>query len=307
MSSRRAGVAAGLIAVCAVSAATTVALVRSMSRPAAVAGASSSSLFADAPGLPLLTPRRVALARQGSIELGAHVTVPILVYHYIRTVTNPKDHVGWGLSVPYPIFKEQMDWLRQVGGHTVTLAEVMAALNGGAQLPPRSVVLTFDDGHSDFATQAVPVLLSDGFIATAFVNTGFLGRPSYMTAAQVQQVAGEGMVIGDHTVNHVDLNALSPAAAKTEIDADRAILQSLTGESIGDFAYPYGDFDGTVVAVVAAAGFRDAVSMQLGDTEWVSQPFVWPRIRVGGGDTVWSFAGKAGIPAPPANWVDKTA
>jgi len=234
----------------------------------------------------------------------ANITVPILVYHYIRTVTNPNDRVGWGLSTPPGIFKQQMDWLRQVGGHTVTLGQLMAALEGGPPLPRRSVVLTFDDGHDDFATQAVPVLLADGFVAINFVNTGFMGRPSYMTAAQVQEVAADGMVIGDHTVNHVDLNALPAVAARNEVLVDRATLENLLRVPVLDFAYPYGDYDASVVNMVAAAGFRDAVTTDLGHTELLAKPFEMPRIRIGGGDSVYSFAYKAGVPSPPSGWVD---
>jgi peptidoglycan/xylan/chitin deacetylase (PgdA/CDA1 family) len=232
------------------------------------------------------------------------VSVPILLYHYIRIDTNPADRLGIGLSTPPAVFKAEMDWLRNVGGHTVTLAQVMAALEGGPRLPPRPVVLTFDDGHESFATEALPVLLADGFVATVFVNTGLMGRPSYMSSTQVKQVAADGMVIGDHTVDHVDLNALPEVAARSEIDVDRSLLQSLTGQRVLDFAYPYGDYDAQVVSLVAALGFRDAVTTNYGRTELLSAPFTMPRNRCGGGDNVWSFAAKAGIPLPPAHWSD---
>lgn len=265
--------------------------------------ASEGGMLAIDPGLPLLPPVSAVQVRAGGIT-GPHIVVPILLYHYIRTVHEAADQVGWGLSTPPEVFTAQMDWLRRMGGHTVTLEQVMAALHGGPALPRRSVVLTFDDGHDDFATSAVPILLADGFVATNFVNTGFIGHPSYMTAAQVQQVAAEGMVIGDHTVNHVDLSGLPNQAVRTEIAVDRAELEKLVGRPILDFAYPFGDYSAGVVAIVAALGFRDAVTVNLGNTEWLAKPFEMPRIRVGGGDTVSSFAYKAGIPSPPRGWVD---
>jgi peptidoglycan/xylan/chitin deacetylase (PgdA/CDA1 family) len=279
-----------------------MAAARPSERAAAVASVGDSTLYAADPGLPLLAP--LSAVRMRSVGGSPSITVPILLYHYIRTVTNPKDKVGYELSTPPAVFKQEMDWLREAGGHTVTLAQLIAALQGRAKLPPHPVVLTFDDGHDDFATRAVPVLVADGEVATVFVNTGFMGHPTYMTAAQVQQVAAAGMTVGDHTVNHVDLAALPAAAARSEILADRATLQRLLGVPILDFAYPYGDFDATVVSIVAAAGFRDAVTVEPGRTELLSQPYTMPRIRVGGGDTVWSFAAKAGLPEPPRGWVD---
>jgi len=295
-----------MAAIVAGSAAATMAAARPYDRTAPVSIAADSTLYAENPGLPLLAPGiAVRLRSQGNG--GPHISVPILLYHYVRTVTNPKDKVGYGLSTPLAVFKQQMDWLREVGGHTVTLQQVMAALEGTYQLPARAVVITFDDGHDDFATQAVPVLLADHEVATVFVNTGFMGRPSYMTAQQVQQVASAGMVVGDHTVNHVDLNALPPASAKTEILADRATLERLVGTPVLDFAYPFGDFDASVVSLVASCGFRDAVTVELGRTEYLARPFELPRIRIGGGDTVRSFAYKAGLPEPPPDWVDPFA
>jgi peptidoglycan/xylan/chitin deacetylase (PgdA/CDA1 family) len=291
-----------IAAVVAGSAAATMAAVRPSDRASPTRVASDSTLYASDPALPMFPP--VAAVQARSLHGGASINVPILLYHYIRTVTNPKDKVGYELSTPPAVFKQEMDWLHEAGGHTVTLKQVMAALQGRATLPSHPVVLTFDDGHDDFATRAVPVLKADGFVATVFVNTGFMGHPSYMSAAQVQQVAAAGMTVGDHTVNHVDLSALPAAAARSEILADRTELEQLLGVPILDFAYPYGDFDASVVSIVAAAGFRDAVTVELGRTELLSQPFTMPRIRVGGGDTVWSFAAKAGVPAPPRDWVD---
>src|SRR2546425_9409106 len=73
---------------------------------------------------------------------GACVDVPVLLYHYIRVVRNPRDRVGWELSVTPPEFRAQMDWLRRAGGHPVTLAQLTDALKGGPALPPRAVALT---------------------------------------------------------------------------------------------------------------------------------------------------------------------
>ena len=232
------------------------------------------------------------------------VSVPILVYHYIRINPDPLDRLGWGLSVSPAEFQQQMDWLRIAGGHPVTLAQVIAAMQGGPPLPPHPVVLTFDDGYADFATAAVPVLLREGFVATDFVVSGFLGRPGYMTAAQVLQVAALRMVIGAHTVHHVDLDAMPPQLATIEIDASKATLEQLLHRPVLDFAYPYGDVDPSVAETVDAAGFRDAVTMNAGTMQCTAARFLLYRIRVGGWDTVWSFSRNAGIPAPAGGWVD---
>jgi peptidoglycan/xylan/chitin deacetylase (PgdA/CDA1 family) len=147
-------------------------------------------------------------------------------------------------------------------------------------------------------TQAVPVLLKDGFTATSFVVPGFLGHASYMTSAQAQEVGGEGMTIGAHTVHHVHLTRVPPAVARYEITESRRQLQQLTGQPVLDFAYPYGASNASVVCKVAAAGFRDAVSTTYGVRQFLSQRYALHRIEVTGYDSLSSFARKAMVPYP---------
>jgi peptidoglycan/xylan/chitin deacetylase (PgdA/CDA1 family) len=210
----------------------------------------------------------------------------------------PTDKVGFGLSVTPDAFAEQMAYLHSVGAHTVTLAQVMSALNGGLGLPPRSVVLTFDDGHDDFATQAVPIMKRYGFVGTDFVVPGFLGHASYMTSAQVQQVDAEGMVIGAHTVHHVALAGVPFSVAQAEIDGSKQLLEQLLGHPVLDFAYPYGSYDPAVGNLVGLAGFRDAVTTYSSDVQYSSLPFVLNRYKVMGGESLAAFAGQALLPPP---------
>jgi peptidoglycan/xylan/chitin deacetylase (PgdA/CDA1 family) len=234
---------------------------------------------------------------------GPSVSVPILLYHYIRINPVARDGEGFRLSVTPSNFAQQMALLTADGVHTASLDEVMQALAGGPPLPTRSVVLTFDDGHDDFAYRAVPVLQSYGFTATSFVVPGFLGKSSYMTLDQLHAVVSAGMTIGAHTMHHVDLAAVAPAVAADEITRSRAVLQQLTGQPVADFAYPYGIFTNRVVAMVRQAGFTDASTTEWGSRQYASQPFLLRRMEVGGYDSLSSFAQKAGVPPPPKGWV----
>ena len=227
------------------------------------------------------------------------VVVPILLYHYVRVNRHGNDHVGFNLSVTPEHFAEQMALLVATGAHTVTLADLVAALHGGPPLPPRPVILTFDDGYSDFYTAALPVLQRDRLRAISFVVSGFVDKPGYMTAAQVRSIVAAGMVVGDHTVHHVALGHLSLAEAQQEIQVSRQQLVDLTQSPVDDFAYPYGDWNPGVVRLVQQAGFREAVSTDLGNVHDLTQLFVLRRIRIGGTDTLASFAEKAGVPIVP--------
>lgn len=246
-------------------------------------------------------PGAVAAGLHG--PTGPHITLPILLYHYIRVNPVPSDKVGWNLSVTPTNFAQQMAFLRFIGAHTLTLGDALDALRTGKALPPRSVILTFDDGYFDFASKAAPVMFQDGLKGTVFVVSGFLGRNGYMTRPQVRQVAAMGMVIGCHTVSHVALAGVPLSFAQQQIDIAHQQLQQLTGTPVTDFAYPYGSYDAAVEQLVKANGFADAVTTDAGAELYLSQPDAWPRYRVGGSDTLLSFAHKAlfGMPLAGIN------
>ena len=90
---------------------------------------------------------------------GPTTCVPIFLYHYIRIIS---------------------------------LHQAVVAIRNHATSPSRPVVLTFDDGYSDFYTAALPVMASHGFTATDFVITGRMGLPGFMTPSQV--VAADGVM-----------------------------------------------------------------------------------------------------------------
>ena len=276
-----------------------------------VAVGDDAPLLFPAPAVAHSLPMPIATAAETAglpvSAAGGCINVPIVYYHYIRVNPNPRDRLGAQLSVAPANFQAQMDWLQQAGGHTVTLAQVMRAMGGGPPLPSHPVVLTFDDGHDDFATRAVPILLRDHFVATAFVVPGFLGRTAYMTGAQVRQVAAEGMVIGAHTVHHTNLTKLSPLLAAIEISSSRALLQQLIGAPVLDFAYPYGGYDQTVVNLVAQAGFRDAVATTWGTLQCGANRFALHRLEILGQSNLAFFSAAVGVPAPPPRWVDPAA
>jgi peptidoglycan/xylan/chitin deacetylase (PgdA/CDA1 family) len=227
------------------------------------------------------------------------VDVPILEYHYIRKNVDPRDGLGFRLSVTPSHFSAQMNWLDAHGYHPVTFDDLREYFAGTRPLPSRPVVLTFDDGYEDFYTTAEPILRRHNFRSVAYVVPGFWGRQAYMTAAQVSTLDRSGLVeIASHTVDHVDLAIESGGERAYELDRSRDILEHLLGHAVLDFCYPSGEFGNGAVGAVAAAGYSTATTEMPGSELTWSSRLMWPRVRVNGGETLAEFVAALGRPEP---------
>ena len=87
------------------------------------------------------------------------------------------------------------------GSRNVELPPAVAA---GAPLPPKPIVLTFDDGYDDNYLNAFPTLKDHGFTGAFFVITVRADSSAfgYMTWEQIQEMAANGMEIGSHSLDH---------------------------------------------------------------------------------------------------------
>jgi peptidoglycan/xylan/chitin deacetylase (PgdA/CDA1 family) len=251
--------------------------------PQRLVGAMSTPAASAADG----TAPRVAVQASAIPRSGG---VPILMYHYIRVNPVPRDRAGYILSVPPRDFAAQMGYLSEAGFHTVTMAQVRDHLLHGTPLPPRPVAVTLDDGYEDAYTAAWPVLQRFHQTATLYIVTGFVGRPGYLTWEQIGRLDRAGLEIGSHTVHHLSLPHLAPAALQTELTTSRQTLEAHLGHPVLDFCYPGGEFNQQVEDAVAAAGYATATTTRYGLAGPGDDPLALPRIRVFGGESLAQFA-----------------
>src|ERR671937_580046 len=92
----------------------------------------------------------------------------VLMYHKVN------DLPGNPLTMPVSLFDEQMDQLRELGYKVVDLQAVLDHYVEGKPLPPRAVLITFDDGYHDNLDNASRVLRKYGYSAVLFVPIGYL-------------------------------------------------------------------------------------------------------------------------------------
>ena len=87
------------------------------------------------------------------------VTVPILVYHSIPNSSAPDSRY----EVSKDNFNDQMEQLRYWGYSTITVEQLVNHINRGHSLPPRPIVISFDDGYLDVYENAFPIMEKFGF------------------------------------------------------------------------------------------------------------------------------------------------
>lgn len=115
----------------------------------------------------------------------------VLTYHRIADPNERPRFTPGTLSATPGEFSEQMEFVAR-HCRVLALEELLSLLRRDRTLPPRAVLLTFDDAYADFEERAWPVLKRLGLPATLFVPTGYPDRPerSFWWDRLFQAIAG---------------------------------------------------------------------------------------------------------------------
>jgi peptidoglycan/xylan/chitin deacetylase (PgdA/CDA1 family) len=135
--------------------------------------------------------------------------LPILVFHRVRPMTDP--------LFPGEPDARRFDALLELIRSSFRVLPLRAATTALRErsLPPRSLVITFDDGYADNAEVALPLLRRHGLTATFFVSTGFLDAAGCMwNDALIESVRST-------TVSELDLREWSLGRHALSSTADR--------------------------------------------------------------------------------------
>jgi peptidoglycan/xylan/chitin deacetylase (PgdA/CDA1 family) len=216
----------------------------------------------------------------------AATDIPVLAYHDIVARRG-----GDAYAVTRDEFRAQLAYLKREGYTPVSLATLARAARGEAGLPDKPVVLTFDDGLTSYATEAVPLLKEHGYpsvlsIVTAWVD-GQDAPPQYrgrlLNWAELRALAAAPLI---EVISHShDLHrgiVANPQGSEAPAGNTRAFRGGGRYESETDFrariradlersqsriaqelqrapiaiAWPYGAYDQVTVEEAARLGMR---------------------------------------------------
>lgn len=250
---------------------------------AALRGAGERLRGAGVPAAPAAARRPEDGAAQAApVRPAARVAVPFLVYHHVAVPEKVLRPADMAYYVAPDVFESQMATLEAEGFVSVSPDDVAAALKGGAPLPPKPVVITFDDDRESQFTAAFPSLRRHHLTATFYVFTNAIGRKGYLTWDQLKELKDAGMGIQSHSIFHPFLGKLDDAALRKELEDSKAVLEDRLGVAVTSFAYPFGLHEDRVVAAVEAAGYATARALRHAPDVGPDDLFVLPGYVVTG-------------------------
>ncbi|MEK7129732.1 MAG: polysaccharide deacetylase family protein [Patescibacteria group bacterium] len=228
---------------------------------------------------PTPTPRPLTFAEMNE-RWGPCSYVPTLMYHHVQPLDEAKTKNQTSLTVAPDTFRSQMEYLKNRGYTTVKPSDLIAFFDSATPLPPKPILLTFDDGYEDVGSVAAPIIREFGFSATAFIPTGLLENPGYMTWGKISELAGSEFYIANHTWSHRNV-ATSRDVDEREIGtADKQLAERGFNQS-KVFAYPYGFASANGLEVLRNMNYTLAFTTIPGSTLCKGQRLTLPRIRIG--------------------------
>jgi peptidoglycan/xylan/chitin deacetylase (PgdA/CDA1 family) len=192
--------------------------------------------------------------------------LPILLYHRI-------DNEGLSTSTPPNEFRRHLAFMKEQGWRALSSQEFTKILEGKAQAPARSFLITFDDGYETVESVALGVLREFDFPAICFIATRFMrgavsgeeppadAEPEkFMTWQQVRKLQESGLVdCQSHSHAHENFSGESIDAVRRDLATSLELLTQelrLPASHFRHIAWPWGLSTPEWREVARKLGFR---------------------------------------------------
>lgn len=228
-------------------------------------------------------------------------------------------------EIPYDnifpgLFKEHLRILKQGRFRVILLRELISLIQGNESIPPRTIVITFDDGYKNNVLNAFPLLQQVGFRATFFLIAGAIGAKKPfrhllwdsasricqsknpfarvpMTWDDACELVLDGNDLGSHGMTHRSLGRMTPKESSAEILESKNMIERRTNISVTSFSYPfgsivYGDLNESLQDALAESGYGCACATEIGPVKSTDNLFQLKRIPVREQDTPFFFKQK---------------
>lgn len=234
--------------------------------------------------------------------VGARVTgpgVPVLMYHWVSEDLGNRLRL---YGVTPGALAAHVRWMGRAGYRASGLLEFLDHVEGRTPLPPKRVLLTFDDGYRDNLETAAPILEAAGWTAVVFVVVDRAGGVNawdlrygdspraILTWDEIRRSDGKVLRFEVHSRTHPRLTLLDDARARDEIVGAKKRFEDELGRAAACFSYPHGEFDLRLEEFVREAGFRSAVTDRQGRNRPGEHPLRIRRTMITSRDVLPTFA-----------------
>ena len=216
---------------------------------------------------PASTPTQVGVRRGPGI-----VRCTILLYHHVAISPIESQYY-----IHPENFALQMKALDEWGFTPIPLSLLVKAINEGAMLPEKPIVISFDDGRADVYENAFPIMEKYDFPGVFYVISGGLGDDGLVGVEELEEMAAAGWEIGSHSHSHADLSKIGAATSFREVVSSRKILEEALGFPVTSFAYPFGTITDIAGKQVHIAGYESAVGLGYTDQQGPGNLFYLQR------------------------------
>lgn len=233
----------------------------------AAASPSASESGAAPAGPAAATPSIPPKPAKPAIDQNAEVV--IFGYHrFVNQVRRPDT------EITPQAFEAQMKELKDRSISVIPMQDFLAWKRGEKAIPPKSAVITFDDGWKSQYEVGWPIVKKFGYPLTLFIYTegirpGHFSGGESMTWEQLAEMRDAGVDIQAHTQTHQDLRRPYDKVAKkklsppeyeqwlqNEVAGAKQMIEQKLGVKVNCFAVPYGFYNGHVKDVAMKAGYE---------------------------------------------------
>jgi peptidoglycan/xylan/chitin deacetylase (PgdA/CDA1 family) len=209
----------------------------------------------------------------------------VLCYHIVEAPSAPRMHITRN------VFRQHLRYLEMTGYNVIPLRHLYEYVTGTrASIPQNAIVITIDDGWRSTYTEAFPELQKRKFPFTIFIYPKIIGQThNALTWSQIREMADAGVDVQSHTLSHGYLTkrkhpAMDEAAyekwAQNELAESKRLLEKETGTKVDFLAYPYGDYDTSLLKLVTNAGYKAALTCDFGRVRKGSDPLRMRRVAI---------------------------
>ena len=219
--------------------------------------------------------------------------VPVLLYHRLISKQNPHHAEEENIDRSYAIFDTdfaaQMDYLDRSGYSTISLEEFIAYQKDDHPLPPKPIIITFDDGFASNYFHAFPILKKYGMTAIVFATPDtesenfkkYAATDAPLAISQMKEMSENGISIQSHAMTHRYLTELDVDTIRWELAESKRFLEEKVGKKVSYLAIPSGAYNRTVKNLARETGYTAVFSMRKGTNNKHSDPFGLRRLVVG--------------------------